>query len=133
MIQQFMSRQFLAFLLTGATAASVNFGSRIVYSQQMDFSVSIILAYVTGMITAFILAKVFVFKDSQQALYHSVFYFVLVNLVAIVQTWTISMGLAYYALPALDIHGNVTEIAHATGVAIPIFTSYLGHKHLSFR
>lgn len=133
MIQQFMSRQFLFFLLTGGTAAAVNFGSRIFYNFWLDFSVAIVLAYVTGMITAFILAKLFVFKESQQLLHRSALYFVLVNLIAVLQTWIVSMGLAYYVLPAMGVESLVREIAHAVGVVVPVFTSYIGHKQWSFR
>lgn len=132
-IQQFMSRQFLVFLITGGTAAVVNFGSRIVYSLWLDFSLAVILAYITGMITAFVLAKLFVFKESQQSGHSSAIFFVLVNLVAVLQTWAISMGLAYYLLPSLGITLFVWEIAHAVGVAVPVFTSYIGHKRWSFR
>lgn len=133
MIQQFMSRQFLSFLLTGGFAAAVNFGSRIMYSFWLDFSSAVILAYITGMITAFVLARMFVFKESQQPVHHSAAFFVLVNLVAIVQTWGISMGLAYYLLPWLGVTLFAQEIAHAFGVAVPVFTSYMGHKRWSFR
>ena len=86
MIGAFKSRQFVMFLITGGLAAAVNFGSRILYNQWMGFSASIVLAYITGMITAFVLARVFVFQDSQRALHHSAFYFTLVNLVAVAQT-----------------------------------------------
>ena len=133
MIQQFMSRQFLMFLLTGGAAAAINFGSRIVYSLWFDFSSAVILAYITGMITAFVLAKLFVFKQSQQSVHRSALFFVLVNIVAVLQTWAISMGLAYYLLPSLGVTRFVHEIAHAAGVAVPVFTSYLGHKRWSFR
>ena len=133
MITQFKSRQFLLFLLAGGTAATVNFGSRILYSLWLSFSTAVILAYITGMITAFVLARLFVFKQSGHSMQRSAIYFVLVNLVAVLQTWAISMGLAYYGLPALGVTHWVTEIAHAVGVAIPVFTSYLGHKHWSFR
>jgi putative flippase GtrA len=132
-IDQFRSRQFIAFLVTGGIAAGVNFGSRIVYNQWVGFSTAIVLAYLTGMVTAFALAKLFVFRDSAQALHRSAMFFVLVNVVAVAQTWAISMALANYLLPALDIHQHVNELAHAVGVAVPVFTSYLGHKHLSFR
>lgn len=133
MIQEFVPRQFLAFLLTGGTAAAINFGSRIVYSQWLSFSSAVILAYITGMITAFVLAKLFVFKDGHQSLHRSAVFFVLVNLVAVLQTWLISMGLANYVLPAMGVQSFVREIAHATGVAVPVFTSYVGHKRWSFR
>jgi putative flippase GtrA len=32
-----MSRQFLAFLITGGLAAAVNLGSRMLYNQWVDF------------------------------------------------------------------------------------------------
>ena len=133
MIQQFRSRQFLIFLLTGGTAAVVNFASRIVFNFWLDFSMAIVFAYIAGMITAFVLAKVFVFTTSRQSLQRSAVFFVLVNLIAILQTWLISMGLACYALPALGITLFVREIAHAIGVVVPVFTSYIGHKRWSFR
>lgn len=129
----FLSRQFLTFLVTGGIAAAANFGSRLLYNQWLDFSTAVILAYLTGMVTAFILARMFVFRDSQQTLHRSVLFFCLVNLVAVAQTWLISMGLAYYALPALGITRFAKELAHAVGIVVPVFTSYLGHKHLSFR
>lgn len=133
MIRQFFSRQFLIFLLTGGTAAAVNFGSRIAYSQWLGFSTAVICAYLTGMTTAFVLAKLFVFRESRQAVHRSAFFFVLVNLVAVSQTWAISMGLAYYLLPRWGITLFTKEIAHAVGVAVPVFTSYIGHKRWSFR
>lgn len=133
MIGAFRSRQFLVFLLTGGIAAAVNFGSRILYNQWMGFSAAIVLAYITGMVTAFVLARLFVFRYSQRALHHSALYFVLVNGVAVLQTWAISLLLADWLLPALGVHQYVHELAHAAGVVVPVFTSYLGHKHLSFK
>lgn len=133
MIREFGSRQFFVFLLMGGTAALVNFASRIIYNRWMDFSTAVILAYMTGMVTAFILVRLFVFRQSRQRLHQSALFFCLVNIMAIAQTWIISMGLAYYILPALGIAHFAPEIAHALGVAVPVFTSYLGHKYWSFR
>lgn len=133
MIRAFASRQFLAFLVTGGLAAAVNFGSRIAYNQWVGFSSAVILAYLTGMLTAFLLARAFVFTESQQAVHRSAAFFVLVNLAAVAQTWLITMGFARYLLPELGVKRFVPEIAHAVGVAAPVFTSYLGHKHWSFR
>lgn len=132
MIRQFMSRQFMAFLITGGTAAAVNFGSRILYNRWLSFSNAVIIAYVTGMITAYILAKLFVFKDTQQPIHRSIFFFVLVNVAAAAQTWLISMALYYYVLPHFGISQFAKELSHAVGVAIPVFTSYIGHKRWSF-
>ncbi len=132
MIRQFMTRQFLGFLLTGGLAAGVNFGSRIVYNQWLDFSASVVFAYLTGMVTAFIVARAFVFTHGRQSVRRSAFFFVLVNGVAVLQTWAISMAL-YHLLPLAGVSRFVPEIAHAVGVAVPVFTSYLGHKKFSFR
>jgi putative flippase GtrA len=129
----FLSRQFMLFLITGGIAAVVNFLSRIVYSLWVDYSTSILIAYLTGMVTAFALARLFVFKETRNGIGHSALFFSLVNVVAVAQTWVISMALAMYVLPALDIHYRVPEIAHAVGVAFPVFTSYIGHKYWSFR
>lgn len=133
MIHEFKSKQFLTFLLTGGVAATVNFVTRIIYNRWTDFSVAIALAYVTGMIVAFVLAKLFVFKNSQQVFHYSVLFFVLVNIAAVLQTWIISMLLLYYVLPSIGVRLFLPEIAHAVGIVVPVFTSYLGHKHGSFR
>lgn len=128
-----MNKQFIKFLVTGGAAAAVNVLSRIVYNNWTSFSTAVILAYITGMVTAFLLAKAFVFRKTEQQLRHSIMFFVLVNLVAVVQTYFISLGMFYYLLPALNITFHAKEISHAAGVIVPVFTSYLGHKHFSFR
>lgn len=133
MIGHFASRQFFVFLLTGGFAAAVNLGSRIVYSLWLPFSPSVILAYLTGMVTAFVLARLFVFQTSTQTMQRAVLFFVLVNLLAVLQTWGISMAMRYWALPALGVVRYADIIAHGCGVVVPVFTSYLGHKHWSFR
>ncbi|ALP62207.1 GtrA family protein [Paraburkholderia caribensis] len=131
--QTFISKDFLMFLLTGGFAAAVNWGSRIVYNIWMPYSAAIVVAYITGMITAFVLAKLFVFTKSTQSTARSVFFFTLVNLVAVLQTWVVSVGLAYYVFPRVGLTWHVRDIAHLFGVAIPVFTSYIGHKKFSFK
>ena len=121
------------FLLTGGLAAAVNFGSRILLNRWMSYSAAVVVAYGLGMVTAFVLARLLVFSATSQPIHRSAVYFVLVNAVAVAQTWAISMLLAYYALPALGVKHYVREMAHAVGIVVPVFTSYLGHKHWSFR
>lgn len=133
MIRHFGSRQFLLFLLTGGIAAAVNFASRIVYNHWVSFSTAVVLAYVTGMVVAFFLARMFVFKDSAQSTQRSIAFFVLVNILGVAQTWTISLALAYYVLPWMGVATFVPEIAHAVGLIAPAFSSYIGHKHWSFK
>jgi len=132
MIHHFMSRQFVSFVLTGGLAACVNLATRIWYSRWVDFSTAVMLAYLSGMVTAFVLVRLFVFRQATQSLRRSLFFFVLVNCVGVLQTWAISM-LLYRLLPLAGVTHFVPELAHAIGVAAPVFSSYLGHKKLSFR
>ncbi len=120
------------FLATGGVAAVANFCSRLIYNMWTSFSIAIILAFITGLSIAFVLARLLVFKDSQKPAQNAALKFLVVNLVAVVLTWVISMGMAYYALPALSVTSFVYEIAHATGIIFPVFTSYLAHKYWSF-
>ena len=133
MIRSFFSRQFLFFLVTGGIAAVINFGSRVLYNEWMSFSSAVILAFITGMTVAFVLARSLVFKGSQRPVHHSAMIFILVNLLALLQTWAISMGLVFYVLPFFGITLFAPEIAHAVGIVVPVFTSYIGHRNWSFR
>lgn len=126
-------RQFILFVLTGGFAAIVNFASRILFSHWMSFSVAIVTAYLCGMLTAFVLNRLFVFREANNALHHQVFWFAIVNLAAVVQTLIASLLLADWIFPRIEFHWHPETIAHAIGVAIPVLTSFIGHKHLSFR
>lgn len=133
MIRHFLSKQFVVFMGTGGAAAIVNFTSRILYNHWVDFSTAVILAYITGMITGFTLARRFAFPESSRALHASAIYFVAVNLVAMLQTWIVSMLFAYYVLPDLGMRTAVHLTAHGIGIASTVFVTFLGHKHFTFR
>jgi len=132
-IAEFKSQQFISFLFAGGFAAVVNFGSRFIYNEFMSFGNAVILAYITGMITAFVLTKQFVFEKSSHSSKKEFFYFTLVNIVAIVQTYIISVGLVSYIFPSIGFNFHSEVIAHAIGIVFPVFTSFFGHKYLSFR
>ncbi|WP_165711244.1 GtrA family protein [Stenotrophomonas maltophilia] len=127
-----LSRQFILFLVAGGLAAAVNFGSRIVISQWLHYVPAIVIAYCLGMITAFTLNKLFVFGQASNRLHHQVLWFILINLAAVLQTVVISLLLARWLLPALGVDFHNETIAHAVGVAVPVITSYIGHKRFSF-
>ncbi|WP_369930778.1 GtrA family protein [Xanthomonas sp. NCPPB 2632] len=133
MIKRLAGHRLVRFVLAGGTSAVVNFVSRIFFNQWMGFSAAVILAYVVGMITAFVLTRTFVFGRGQQSTARSAMFFFLVNLIAVAQTWAISILMADYALPAMGVTSYVHNIAHAIGVMIPVLTSYIGHKRWSFR
>lgn len=133
MIGIFRSKQFVLFLITGGIAALANFGSRFGFNVFTSFEVAVILAYLVGMISAFVLAKLFVFKESSHSTSRSFAWFTIVNLVAVAQTYFISIGLFYYGFPWLEYEFYPAATAHAIGVIFPVFTSFIGHKYLSFK
>ncbi|KAA3646883.1 MAG: GtrA family protein [Proteobacteria bacterium] len=133
MISSFLSKQFILFLFTGGIAALVNFGSRFLYSTVFSYPVAIIWAYITGMVVAFILFKIVVFKPAKHSVKKQIFYFIVVNLLAIAQTLIISLLLANNLFPMLNINFYPEALAHACGIAVPAITSFIGHSLFSFR
>ena len=128
-----IGRQFLLFLVAGGLAALANFLSRIALSLWMPYAAAIVVAYAIGMLTAFLLNRAFVFRGASSPVATQAGWFVAVNLLAVVQTLLISLALARWLFPMMGMSFHPETIAHAFGVAVPVFTSYLGHKHLSFR
>jgi putative flippase GtrA len=125
--------RFVLFLAAGGIAAVANFGSRIALSEVMPYVPAIVVAYCIGMATAFVLNRVFVFGDASNSMKQQATWFVIVNLAAVAQTVVISLLLARIVLPGMGIEQHAETIAHAVGVAVPVVTSYFGHKHFSFR
>ena len=124
--------RFLLFVAAGGAAAAVNILSRIVFNWAVPYEVAIVLAYVCGMITAYLLNKYFVFEASGRAVASESLRFALVNLAAVAQVWIVSVGLARFLFPAIGFTWRAETVAHVIGVVVPVFTSYLGHKHFSF-
>ncbi|MBU2785113.1 GtrA family protein [Acidithiobacillus ferriphilus] len=129
----FFSRQFIVFILTGGFAAAVNFSSRFFYNTFVDFPMAVTFAYLTGMVTAFVLAKFFVFQQASYSTAKSATLFAIVNIFAFAQTWGVSVFLAYHLLPVMGIHQFDKAIASAVGISIPVFTSFIAHKYITFR
>ncbi len=128
-----ISRTFLLFLVAGGVAALANFGSRIVFSQVFDYVPAIVLAYCVGMLTAFVLNRLFVFTATSNSVQNQAMWFVLVNIAAVLQTVVISVLLRNWLFPSTGMSFHPDEVAHAIGVVVPVVTSYLGHRHLTFK
>lgn len=128
-----MSQRFLKFLIVSSVAAAANIGSRIFFNVWMGYVPAILLAFCVGLTTAFVLNRVFVFKETVNPLHHQAFWFTVVNLAAVVQTLAVSLLLARWLFPSIGFDWHEETMAHAFGVAVPVLTSFVGHKHLSFR
>lgn len=126
-------RQFWSFLVVGGLAAIVNWCSRIMFSAQgMTFEVAVVIAYILGMVTAYLLSRMFVFEKSGRSMAGEIWRFTLVNLVALVVVFVVSVTLERWALPAMGWTWRTAEVAHGVGVLSPVLTSYLGHRYFTF-
>ena len=128
-----MTREFARFLVAGGIAAAANVASRAVFSEFFALPVAVVLAYLVGMVVAFALMRQRVFPPGQGRIARQAAMFALVNVAAVLQTLVVTLVLARWLLPALGMRDHVELAAHLVGVAVPIVTSYFGHKHLTFR
>jgi putative flippase GtrA len=128
-----ITREFALFVVAGGIAAVVNFGSRILFSLWIPYVPAILLAYCVGMLTAFIINRQYVFATSDRPLHHQVWWFTAVNVAAVIQTVVISVLFDRWLFPATGMIWHPESVAHAIGLAVPVFTSYVGHKYLTFR
>lgn len=124
--------RFIRFMLTGGAAALVNLVSRYLLNLLMSFGSAVAAAYLFGMVTAYALGRAFVFERSGRSVAGEFWRFTVVNVFAAAQVWVISVGLGEYAFPALALKWHPLDVAHLIGVSVPVFTSYLGHRHFSF-
>ena len=128
-----LSAQFLRFVVAGGIAAAANYGSRFLFSTWLPYPAAITCAYLVGMAVAFALMRQHVFAASGQPLLPQVVKFSVVNLLALLQTLVVSLVLARWVFPAMGVQEHVEAIAHLVGVAVPVFTSFIGHRQLTFR
>jgi putative flippase GtrA len=124
--------RFIRFMVTGGVAAVVNLVSRYLLNFLISFGSAVAVAYLFGMVTAYALGRLFVFERSGRTVADEFWRFTVVNLFAAAQVWVISVGLGEYVFPASGFGWHPLDVAHLIGVAVPVFTSYFGHRHFSF-
>jgi len=129
---QFLRSRFIRFLLAGACAAAINILSRYFLSERISFRSAVLIAYLLGMMSAWMLSRLFVFEASGRNLGDELLRFGIVNIFAAAQVWGISVGLAEWIFPRVRYDFHPYETAHLVGVIFPIFTSFLGHRYFSF-
>jgi putative flippase GtrA len=132
LIRHFLSRQFLAFLAVGGTAALANWFSRMLIGQWLSFSWSVIAAYAVGMTVAFLLNSVFVFPGSDKSWQRQAFGFAAVNFAFAPVVWAASLLLERGLMRAGMIR-HTQPIAHGVAVLIPAVATFLIYKLVVFR
>jgi putative flippase GtrA len=125
--------RFLRFLAAGGTSAVLNLGSRWLFGQVVSYELSVALAYVVGVTSAFALMRMFVFEPAGDAAHAQFTRFVVVNIFGFAVVWLVSVGLARGLFPAIGFRWHADTIAHGFGIACLAVTSWWGHRRFSFR
>lgn len=126
-------KQFSLFLICGGLAAGFNFASRFFFSVFFPFEIAVILAFLVGLFSGFILMRLFVFEGAGKPLSPQIGKYLAVNLLALAQTLLISIVCARWLLPAIGVDVHAEALGHLAGVLLPVVSSYFGHKLLTFR
>ena len=128
-----MQKQFLCFILSGFIAAALNWGSCFVFSKLVSFELAIVFSFFVGLSSGFILMRFYVFEGYRKPITPQISKYIIVNLIALLQIFFISLILSRWLLPLLGIYEHTEALGHFVGVLAPILTSYFGHKFLTFR
>lgn len=126
--------KFLLFLLCGGIAALANIYSRVIFNKFLSYKVSIVLAFFIGLLVAFLLFKFVVFKKKNlHNLNKEIVKFIIVNALALIQTFVVSLVFADYIFVWCNLSYHRYDIAHIIGVVTPVVTSYIFHSVFTFR
>ncbi len=125
--------EFVRFVLTGGLAAIANLASRYLLDMVLPFEAAVALAYVVGMVIAFVLFQRTIFGDPGTGLRRQIIRFTQVNLLGGVLTLLLSSALARYIFPAVGWTFRAYDFAHFFGVCAPAISSYFLHKHYTYR
>jgi putative flippase GtrA len=132
-ISFYWSGQFAGFLLVGGIALLCHWLSRFAFSWFVGYGWAIILAYLVGMIVAFALNKIYVFRYSQQSLNFEIFVFFLVNIAAFPFVWITAYALGEWVLAGSLPRELALALAHGFAITLPVFVNFAVHKLVTFR
>lgn len=127
-----MLTKFQIFIVSGGIAACVNIASRIALEMFISFESAVFLAYLMGMLTAYLLSKAWVFDLGVQLESKSFIKFSIVNLGSLLIVWIVSTTLYYIIFPVIAFDFYPKLVAHSLGVVSPVYFSYFLHRHFSF-
>lgn len=124
--------QFARFVVAAGMSVPVNLGTRILFSRHLPYEVAIVLSHACGMVTAYVLTRLFVFERSGRSTASELGRFALVNVVSAAQTWLVAVGLVRVVFPAVGFTAHPEFIAHLLGLGLASVTSFYWHRRYSF-
>ncbi len=132
MLGNVTSITFFRFLVAGGMAAVINLTGRYFLNLVTGFETAVLLAYLIGMITAYVLMRSFVFQVSGRSVASEFRRFAIVNIFGLFLVMAVSVGLARRVFPAIGLTWHAHDIAHLIGVSVPAVASYFGHGAYTF-
>lgn len=127
-----LSKEYLSFLAAGGASVVANISARVVLSAWLPYPISVAIAYVVGMVVAFLLMKRYVFTRSTKPLRAEVIGFCVVNALGLVQTVAVSYAALAYAFPMLGFVWQSELLAHGLSLATLAVTSFFLHRRFTF-
>jgi putative flippase GtrA len=124
--------QFLRFVVAAGLSVPVNVGTRILFSRHMPYEIAIVLSHACGMVTAYVLTRLFVFERSGRSTGSELGRFALVNAVSATQTWLVAVGLVRLVFPSVGFSAQPELVAHIVALGVASVTSFYAHRLYSF-
>lgn len=126
-----LRHQGVRFLFVGGFAAAVNWLVRFPLSTVLPFEAAVLLAYMIGMTTGFVLYRRYVFPGSDRKIGQQIAIFILVNLAGALVVLAVATALLaaqgdWYPLWIKE------GLAHGIAIGVGAFANYAGHKLLTF-
>lgn len=125
-------KEIVLFLLTGGVAALVNLVSRYLLNPFIGLGPAVVVAYMIGMLVAYVLFRMVVFGKSGNSISQETTRFVIVNIVALAVVTAVTLTLARVVFPFIGFTSHAEDVAHVIGVCVPAITSYIGHSRYTF-
>lgn len=125
--------KFFRFLVAAGASVPFNVGSRVIFSKFVPFEFALILSHCIGMTVAFVLTRTFVFHSTRKNHFSELSRFAIVNIVSVAQTWIVGVTMLRILFPLIGYHIFPELVAHVLGLATASITSFVGHRHFSFR
>lgn len=129
----YVSPQFARFLVVGGVALTCHWASRFAFNAFVSYGWAIVLAYLVGIVVAFVLNKIYVFPFSTRSLNFEVFFFFLVNVAAFPVVWFVAYALGEWVLAPRMPREVALALAHGFAITLPVFVNFALHKFVTFR
>ena len=129
----YWSEQFGRFVIAGGVALVLHWLSRFAFNWYVGYSAAIVLAYLVGILVAFVLNKIFVFSYSDRPLKSELFFFFAINIAAFPFVWGGAFVLGVWVLPLFMAKEFALAVGHGIAITLPVFVNFVLHKFITFR